>query len=132
MNTSAPNNKKFDGFRVARELMDQHGLHGWKLRWMEQKSSRICGRCKSRGKIIELSRMYFVMTEDEAVKRNTILHEIAHALQYERAGYMSHDKGWKSICAEIGCDGERLNEHAVLPARGKAGLYGSGIQIEED
>ena len=92
MNTLAPNNTHFDGFRLARELMDEHGLTHWKLRWAEHASSSILGKCYGGKKLITLNRMYFVMTKDKSVCTNTILHEIAHALQFEQTGGSDHGK----------------------------------------
>jgi len=38
---------------------------------------------------------------------NTILHEIAHAIDYMQNGSSSHDWNWKRIARSIGCDAER-------------------------
>ena len=46
------------------------------------------------------------MRTDDEVK-NTILHEIAHALDFCIRGKSAHDYIWKSIAIEIGCDGKR-------------------------
>ena len=81
---------------------------------------------------MEFNRVYFVMTGDEAVKRNTVLHEIAHAIQHERQGYSEHDAAWRAICAEIGCDGKRLNKNAVMPSRKALANYGNGVSVEFD
>ena len=96
-------------------LMHKHGLLGnWKFRWQNKKVS--LGTCSYRKKEIRLSKWY-VELNDEAEVRDTILHEIAHALSYERHGSkgIGHGRLWKSICREIGaipraCSKGKLNK----------------------
>lgn len=62
--------------------------------------------------IIEVSRHYLrhpKTTPD--VLKNTILHELAHAIAGHEAG---HGPKWKSVAREIGCDAERLT-HVFRP-----------------
>ncbi len=40
--------------------------------------------------------------------RNTILHEIAHALTGHKAG---HNAEWRNMAIAIGCDGQRVYNH---------------------
>ena len=52
------------------------------------------------------------MTEHENNEKrviNTILHEIAHALDYRKRGYSNHDSEWKRMAKSIGCSGERCS-----------------------
>lgn len=51
---------------------------------------------------------------DEARVKNTILHEIAHALV---GGGHGHDWAWRSKALEIGCDGNRCytTKNTVVP-----------------
>lgn len=82
------------------ELMDQHRLfaQGWTGGWNNRK--RALGVCKSRSKSIELSRP-LVLVNDEKVIRNTILHEIAHAI----AGYdAGHGPMWKLVAIRVGAE----------------------------
>jgi hypothetical protein len=90
----------------ARELMENllsvHGLtkKGWQGRFDEAKKR--FGVCRIRKKIISLSRPLVLLNPEEEV-RDTILHEIAHALAWERHGEIGHhDARWKAICREIG------------------------------
>lgn len=95
-------------------LMHKHGLLGrWKFRWHNKKRS--LGTCSYRKKIIYLAKWY-VELNDEAEVKDTILHEIAHALSYEKHGSkgIGHGKLWKAICREIGarpkaCTKSKLN-----------------------
>ena len=92
---------------LARTLMIQHGLldgaphERWSFEWSNTRRAR--GDCDSRHRVIRLSR-FVTEIEDEATVRNTILHEIAHAL----AGtYHGHDSVWQAKAMEIGCTAER-------------------------
>lgn len=85
-------------------LMHKHGLLGhWKFRWHNKKRS--LGTCSYVKKIIYLAKWYTELNDQSQVK-DTILHEIAHALSYERYGRkgIGHGKIWKSICREIGAE----------------------------
>ncbi len=100
-----------DAERLARQLIGEHGLtaKGWRFDWMNGK--RTCGLCCYNVKTIKLS-VHYVARNDEPAIRNTILHEIAHAL----AGYRAaHGPEWKRVCREIGCVPSRLNHAAVMP-----------------
>lgn len=86
----------------------------WTFRWQNKKVS--LGTCSYQKKEIRLSKWY-VELNDEAEVRDTILHEIAHALSYERHGSkgIGHGRLWRSICREIGaipraCSKEKLNK----------------------
>jgi predicted SprT family Zn-dependent metalloprotease len=85
---------------LARELMRQHGLVHWSLKFDESK--RRFGQCRMRDQVISLS-WRLVDLNDEATVKDTILHEIAHALT-PRAG---HGWKWRAKALEIGCDGKR-------------------------
>lgn len=87
---------------LAISLMEQHGLieKGWKFEFDNAKKR--FGICKYRPKIIGLSKILVTLNEIDKVK-NTILHEIAHALTPNHG----HDSIWKAKAKEIGCDGER-------------------------
>jgi len=103
----------FDAARtLAMELMDRHGLlaGGWRLRWGRGK--RQLGSCTQAKKTITLS-AYFVDLNDEPEVRDTILHEIAHALVGHRHG---HDAVWKAMCRRLGADPTRTSHTAVMPA----------------
>jgi predicted SprT family Zn-dependent metalloprotease len=60
---------------------------------------------------IKLSR-YLVALNDETEVRQTMLHEIAHAICGCGHG---HDDVWRRKAIEIGCDGKRLNKTADMP-----------------
>jgi predicted SprT family Zn-dependent metalloprotease len=128
-------------FSLARQLMDHHGLKNWGLKWIDSKS--FAGLCHtsywhinpafSRGRI-ELSTAYFDVFSDYDI-RDTILHEIAHALtptpkqktSTGRTRYIHHGAEWKAKAKEIGCSGERcVREEANRPKARYKGLCPSG------
>jgi hypothetical protein len=79
---------------------------GWSLSYNTNKSR--LGVCKTRNKQIELS-MYFLKANLEACNemRDTILHEIAHAIDVEIRGYSDHSENWKRIARAVGADDSR-------------------------
>ena len=99
---------------LAIYLMYDHGLPiEWKFRWHNKKRS--LGSCSYIKKRIYLAKWYTKLNDVSEVK-DTILHEIAHALSYERYGSKGtgHGRLWKSICREIGaipkaCTTTKLN-----------------------
>ncbi|MFW6058814.1 MAG: SprT-like domain-containing protein [Phycisphaeraceae bacterium] len=107
--------------QLALDLMGKHGLlqRGWTFQWSRGK--RQLGAAEVRrqrdprtGKIIEqrtikLSR-HLVALNDEAEVRETILHEIAHAIAGVRNG---HNEVWKSVCRRIGAKPQRLAGETV-------------------
>lgn len=91
---------------MGRRLMNQHGLGGWVLTY--DRSVRRAGCCMYSKQTISLSRA-LTQSRPEAEVRNTILHEIAHALT---PGH-GHDRVWQRKAREIGCDGNRTYSTAA-------------------
>ena len=95
--------------QLALDLMAHHGLVGWSFHFNRCKTS--LGLCVYHRRIIELS-IYLVERDNSAEEiRDTILHEIAHALVGARHG---HDRVWKRKCVEIGARPMRCG-HADMP-----------------
>lgn len=92
--------------------MTRHGLivKGWTFAFNRRKRS--LGICNYTAKRIELS-CYFVAQNDEAAVRDTILHEIAHALAGQEAG---HGPAWVAVCQSIGATPQRTCSVAVMPS----------------
>ncbi len=93
--------KLSDAETLAQDLFAQHGLKKWTFQFDRAKVR--FGLCNFCDRVISLSR-HLTELNDEAIVRNTILHEIAHALVGRRH---AHDKVWKAKAIEIGCDGAR-------------------------
>jgi len=88
---------------MAENLMFQHGLKqsGWTFQF--DNAINRCGCCRYRIKKIQVSKHYASLN-NEAIVKDTILHEIAHALVGPGHG---HDHVWKAKAIEIGCSGFR-------------------------
>lgn len=88
---------------LAIELMQKHDLinNGWRFEFNNRKRS--LGLCNQSTKTISLSTI-FTSQLPESYVRNTILHEIAHALVGCGNG---HNYIWRRKAIEIGCNGER-------------------------
>lgn len=84
------------------QLLSEHGLarNGWQFRWSNSKV--VFGICRYSRRYIELSRPLTELNTETHV-RDTILHEIAHAL----AGDVGHSAKWKAQAKTIGARPER-------------------------
>ena len=96
---------------LAIELMDAHGLVGWRIKL--DHARRRAGQCDFTNKTISLSRLYVRHAEISHI-RDTILHEIAHALVGPHHG---HDAVWRQKAREIGCTASRC--HTLSFSRAK-------------
>jgi predicted SprT family Zn-dependent metalloprotease len=99
-----------DAETLARRLMAAHGVGDWAFGFNRRKRS--LGLCYYERRRIELSRHY-IARNDEASVRDTVLHEIAHALAGRRAG---HGPAWKALCVKIGATPLRCDATAEMPA----------------
>jgi predicted SprT family Zn-dependent metalloprotease len=99
-----------DAKTLALSKMKEHGLSDeWTFKFNNRKSA--VGTCSYKKREIQLSK-HFVKINDEKIILNTILHEIAHALDTKKSG---HGRPWKIIAIGIGCDAKRVNKIAVQP-----------------
>ena len=81
---------------TARALMDEHGLADWTFAFLE--AERRLGDCHFEERVIRLGRAH-ALDGSEAEIRDTVLHEIAHALAGPEA---RHGPAWKAIAKRIG------------------------------
>lgn len=97
--------------KFARQLMEQHGLiaKGWKFKLGN--AVHALGSVDG-SKVLRLSR-HLVLNSGKRKIRNTLLHEIAHALVGWRQH--RHDKVWRAKAISIGCDGEVHGDMDVPP-----------------
>jgi predicted SprT family Zn-dependent metalloprotease len=93
--------------RLALLHMVLHGLNGWTFRFDNAKTR--VGVCRFDERVIGLSRHY-VRANDEDEVKDTILHEIAHALAGPQAG---HGPRWKKIARELGCAPVRCTNASI-------------------
>lgn len=96
-----------EGKMLARQLMNEHGLQNWRL--VVDDAKKRFGLCQHRTKTISISQRHFLYSP-EADIRDTILHEIAHALVGPGHG---HNRVWKAKCVEIGAKPLRCGKTAV-------------------
>lgn len=95
---------------LAINLMDKHSLldKGWYFQYDSAK--RRFGACFYHDRRITLSKELTSLNDVNRVK-NTILHEIAHALVGLGHG---HNKVWENKAIEIGCDGKRCYDSSIV------------------
>ncbi|MFW5471087.1 SprT-like domain-containing protein [Knoellia sp. CPCC 206435] len=86
---------------LGRRLLREHGLGDWSIRTDRAKTR--AGVCRFSTHTISLS-ADLTRLHDETEVRDTILHEIAHALV---GPFHGHDEVWRAKAVEIGCSGER-------------------------
>lgn len=101
---------KSEGYRILAD----HGINGWTIT-LDNAKSRL-GVCNYRYKRISLSRS-FVAHASSAEIRDTVLHEVAHAIAGASAG---HGYKWQRIARAIGCNATRCGEN---PAGRPVGRY---------
>jgi predicted SprT family Zn-dependent metalloprotease len=94
---------------LARALLAAHGLAAWSFGFNRRK--RALGMCFYERRAIELSTHFAERNGTEAI-RDTLLHEIAHALVGHGHG---HDAVWRRKCLAIGARPERCSHSAVMP-----------------
>jgi predicted SprT family Zn-dependent metalloprotease len=95
----------------AAELMAAHGLQGWSFQF--DNSTTRAGACQYATRVLSLSFAFARQAPEEEI-RETLLHEIAHAL----VGHAHHhDAVWRAQAREIGSSGHRCHELRFSPPR---------------
>ena len=92
-----------EAIEMATSLMREHGLKGWRVKL--DHARRRAGQCDYTNRVISLSRHY-VRHADPTHIRDTILHEIAHALV---GPFHGHDVVWRQQARKIGCTAARCH-----------------------
>jgi predicted SprT family Zn-dependent metalloprotease len=107
---------------VGNQLMQEHEAKneletGWNFGF--DLAPARAGICRYKEKQISLSVTY-CLKATKAEIRNTILHEIAHAIVGPKHG---HDAVWKAVAGKIGCTAERCHrvEHTTPRWLGQCG-----------
>lgn len=88
-------------YAMATQLLRQHGLGDWHVVFDRAKTR--AGVCRSDARQIGLSAALTRLHAEPEV-RDTVLHEIAHALVGPRHG---HDTVWQAAALRIGCSAQR-------------------------
>ena len=93
---------------LARELLDHYGLRSWRFRF--DRAIRRFGGCHYHRATITLSAP-LTRLNDEPEIRDTLLHEIAHAIAGKEAG---HGAEWKKYAAVLGARPVRCYDQRVV------------------
>ncbi|GIG28286.1 SprT-like domain-containing protein [Cellulomonas marina] len=109
--------------RLAQELMRAHGLVGWTFAF--DRASTRAGMCRFTDRRISLSRPVTLQL-DEAHVRDTVLHEIAHALVGPRH---AHDAVWKATAQRIGATPRARMREPIQVARPWIGRCPAGHEM---
>lgn len=106
----------YEAAHLARSLITEHGLAGWSFAF--DHARRRFGACNFTRRRITLSRPLVLLNGIDEV-RDTVLHEIAHALCPPGEG---HGRRWRATCARLGAKPKRCyNEQDVVsPPRAPA------------
>lgn len=106
---------------IMRNEFRKHDLleMGWKFQW--SKGKKQLGYCKYNSKktvkVISVSSFWLEHGDKELVI-DTLLHEIAHALDVEERGYSAHDKNWRKWCKVTGAMPNRTkNTVDIIPSK---------------
>ncbi len=90
-----------EAYDDARRLLTEHGLHDWRVEL--DRARRRAGACRFGDRVISLSGPLTRLHDPEVV-RETILHEIAHALAGPKVG---HGPRWRETARRLGCSTDR-------------------------
>jgi hypothetical protein len=102
---------------LANRLLKQHGLKGWKTIVWERLDGNTLGWCLPGEKAIFLNP--YKLRRPRSSIRETILHEIAHALAWP-SGPNGHGPKWQKKARELGVSEEDISWHANPAARSRA------------
>jgi len=97
--------------QLANRMLARHHLRSWSFRF--DHATRRAGCCNYRDKTITIS-FDLAQRGSDADIRDTILHEVAHAIVGKKH---NHDAVWKAKAMEIGCSGERTHRLEFSPPK---------------
>lgn len=113
-------------YKMARDLMDQYGLEMWVLRFTQSKKTS--GVCRFDKKEIALSAPLMRLWP-AAEQRDTVLHEIAHALT---PGH-GHDARWQAVIRSMGGRPQRCSPADLpYPSAKYIGICPRGHTLERE
>jgi predicted SprT family Zn-dependent metalloprotease len=98
----------------ACRILDSFGLHDWSFQFT--RARRTLGVCRYGPRIIGLS-IHLVQRNGPEEIRETLLHEIAHALVGPGRG---HGPAWREMARRIGCQSVRCGTADMPPGRWRA------------
>lgn len=101
---------------LALSLMAHYQLSNWTFKFNRKKSS--FGVCYFFQQRIELSSVLVECNSLDQV-RDTILHEIAHAIAFTLYNDCAHGIHWQEVCKIIGAKPERFADESAIHAKPK-------------
>lgn len=101
----------------AKEVMQSNNLTDWSFQF--DKAKKRFGYCNYTKKIISISKHLTLLNPEEIVK-NTILHEVSHALSGYKAG---HGILWKKVMISLGGSPVRCYGNEVITPKLKYTAY---------
>lgn len=102
--------------QMAISLMRHHGLYDYKFSWMQARGKfNRAGQCNWKTKTIQLQ-PFFVKWNYPVIVKQTILHEIAHALTPKHG----HNKYFQKTASALG--------HIASDRRGRHTYYGKEVK----
>lgn len=102
---------RFEAIEFGRAELKKHGLSDWSIKLSHDEKIQYYGLCVHNDKAILLNDFHIDIHGSKETK-NTILHEIAHALV--GPGY-GHNDVWRTKAIEIGCDNTEPCSNLAIP-----------------
>lgn len=100
--------------REMLKLFEFYDLPEYTFEFDRSKTWAGCCYCNDKNKRITLSKHFCEMNSASEIK-DTMLHEIAHALDFKFFKRSSHTETWKSICRRIGARPDVLDSSLKMP-----------------
>lgn len=96
-----------DVSEYARACIEVCGPPGWDIVW--DRAVKRLGCCVFNKRVLSFSRFFVeaYLGKDQELIRRTVLHELAHALAWERYRERGHGPAWRRACCELGIADER-------------------------
>jgi len=112
--------------QLTRNLLDQHELRDWKIRLITDIKTSFLGKCVYAHKVIYLN-AHHIDTHHEELIKDTILHEIAHALTPHDT---CHGIDWQNKAKAIGAKPNACSDMSFNPEHIDAIRSGGIVEIE--
>lgn len=118
---------RLEATQFCREQLNKHGLKEWSIRLNQDINSGFLGLCSYKDKCIILS-AHHIDTHPEPDVKDTILHEVAHAL----TPFCAHNETWRAKAIELGCSPTACSTLSFNPAVIDAIRSGATVEITFD